>query len=283
MRTALKIVLALALAVTGFEVVAEEPEWVAIDEKEESYVLGPEAPSVELNDRIYRYEIAGSKHYEDGQRLEFMIWSDEFIPDVYVREAMSPAGMLGAGTIVARGEYEKVTKQGRLYHIRRLNFQPSESGQYRLVVTSNYDIVEGMKRDEPVTGAFNIAWTLYEWKVAELELEPEEAGLRCNIAGTDAWPGNWGADSYGAVLYRDNADNRFSDRAFRFHGLENMNWEKVQGFAAIAQKLYSDMTLIDIMTRSEACNHVSDNCGSISRGDFAKYCGDLGMPIPPEY
>jgi len=285
MRTVLVIAVTVALAMAGFEAVAAEPEWVAIDEKEEGYVLAPEAPSVELNDRTYRYEVAGSKHYEDGQRLEFTIWSDAFVPDVYVREAMSPAGMVGAGTIVARSEYEKMVKQGRTYHVRRLIFQPSESGQYRLVVTSNYDITDWIRHDRPVTGAFNIAWTLYEWTVPEPEPEPEpeEAGLRCAIAGTDARPDNWSEGSYGLVFFRDNEDRRFSDRTYRFHGMENMSWEKVERFAPDIQRVYPNMTLIDIMTRSEACDRVSDECGSISRGDFAEYCGDLGMPSPLEY
>ena len=193
--------------------------------------------------------------------------------------------MVGAGTIIARGEYVQRTEEGRVYHVVRLIFQPSESGQYRLVVTSKYDIPEGIKRKQPVTGAFNIAWTLYEWKVAEPEPEPEpeEAGLRCAIAGTDANPRHWSEGSYGLVFYRDNEDRRFSDRVFRFHGMENMSWEKVERLAPHIQRLYPNMTLIDIMTRPEACERVSDDCGSISRGDFAEYCGDLGMPSPPEY
>ena len=270
----------ISLGTVSLGAQAQEGEWVEFDSFEEQYFLSQDAPDAEFNDRTYRFEIAGSSHYEDDTQWQFTVWSDAFVPDIYVREAMSRPGLVGAGQIVARGTYQPMTQDGRTYHVQQMQFLPPESGQYRLVVTSMLDVNEGHSRGEAVTGPFNFRWVAYRWEIPTPPdpVEPADSGLWCEIYGTDASPDTWESGEYGAVYFRDQTQSGFADRQIRFHNF-NASWERAQSLVESAQRLYPGTTFVDMMTREEACEYVAGACGDVDY--FAQYCSDLGMPIPP--
>ena len=257
---------------------SQDAVWVEISNTENQYQLVRDAPSVSFNDRTYRFEIAATNFLEDDKLIEMVVWSAEFIPDVYVREATSAAGRRGDGEIVARAEFEQGEQNGVTYYIQRLRFQPIQSADYRFVVTSVHDISDARNA---YTGLFNFTTIVYQFQVPEaVAQEPTPDGLSCSVVGTDThkWLGDPG--SYGAVWYRDNQDTRYSDRTFRFMAFSRMDWQRAQSLGDSLKRLEPSMNFVDMMTQEEACRYVLNECRAVKY--FANYCSGLGLQIPPE-